>query len=86
MTTATELMSDEEKSFRYREMRRSLEPFNQILYRIYTIMPHSGYVIDLASGAIEPLPPPPEWQKQIDKITEIRNEYIKSNFPEFYEH
>lgn len=86
MTTVTALMSDEEKSFRYREMRKSLEPYNQILAHIYTIMPHPGYVIDLFSGAIEPLPPLPEWQKRIDKVTEIRNEYIKSNFPEFYEH
>lgn len=83
---ATALMNEQEKDYIYREMRAALEPFDRILSDIYAVMPHSGYIVDLANGTFEPLPPLPEWQKRIDKVIEMRNEYIKSTFPEFYEH
>ena len=84
MITATTLMDERERYYRHREMMASLEPFTQMLAHIYTIMPHQGYVVDLTNNTFEPLPPLPEWQERIDKVIEMRNEYIKSNFPEFY--
>lgn len=85
MITATALMDKKERAYRYRQMRQSIEPFGKMLCHIYSIMPMQGFIVDLATGAFESLPPLPEWQKQIDKVIEMRNEYIKSNFPEFYE-
>lgn len=85
MKTATALMDEREKYYRHREMVACLEPFTQMLAHIYTIMPHTGYIMDLKARTFEPLPPLPEWQERINKVIEIRNEYIKSNFPEFYE-
>lgn len=86
MITATALMDERERYYRHREMMACLEPFTQMLAHIYTIMPNPGYVIDLTNNTFEPLPPLPEWQEIIDKVIEMRNEYIKNNFPEFYEH
>jgi hypothetical protein len=85
MSTATALMDKEEKHYRYRQMRQALEPFGKMLYHIYSIMPCQGYILDLKAGTFEPQPPLPEWQERIDKVIEMRDEYIKLNFPEFYE-
>lgn len=82
--SATALANNEEKAYRHREMIKSLEPFNKMLSHIYAIMPWQGLIVDSVTGAFESMPPLPEWQKQIDKVLEMRNEYIKSNFPEFY--
>lgn len=84
MSTATAIMSDQEKAYRRREMMQCLEPFGKMLFHIYSIMPHPGYIMQ--DGMLEPLPPLPEWQQKIDKVIEMKNEYIKSNFPEFYEY
>jgi hypothetical protein len=78
-------MDKEERYYRYRQMRQSLETFAQMLCHIYSIMPQQGYVVDSTTGAFESLPPLPEWQERIDKVIEMRNDYIKINFPEFYE-
>lgn len=75
-------MTQEEKSIRHQELIKSLEPFAQMLTHIYTIMPHPGF--KMTETTFEPLPPQPEWQNKIDKILEMRDEYIKTNFPEFY--
>lgn len=82
MTSAAALMSKEEMTHRHREMMQSIEPYNQMLTHIYSIMPCTGFMVK--DGAFERLPPLPEWQKQIDKVVEMRDEFIKSNFPEFY--
>lgn len=84
MITATALMDEHERYYRHREMIACLEPFTQMLAHIYSIMPHPGYIMDFKNNTLEPLPPSPEWQERIDYVMKIRNEYIKSNFPEFY--
>lgn len=75
-------MTPEETSIRRRELLQSLEPFAQMLTHIYKFMPHPGFKI--TDAGFEPLPPKPEWQDQIDKVINMRNEHIKVNFPEFY--
>lgn len=81
-TSAAAFMTNEEKADRHRQLKLSVEPFAHMLAHIYTIMPHPGYIIQ--DGTFELLPPLPQWQERIDKIIEMRNEYIKDNFPEFY--
>jgi hypothetical protein len=76
-------MTPEERHYRLREFKLSMEPFARMLADIYTIMPHPGYLIK-GDGQFEPLPPLPEWQKKIDEVTRERDKYVKSNFPEFY--
>lgn len=76
----------EEKAMRRRELYLCTEPFRQILTHIYSIMPCPGFVVDLETGSFTPNPILPEWQKQIDRVIEMRNEYVKTNFPEFYEY
>jgi hypothetical protein len=80
--TATAHMTPEEKSIRRRQLMQAIEPYNKMLTHIYSIMPSTGFIVN--DGAFERLPPLPEWQKQIDKVLEMRDEFIKSNFPEFY--
>jgi len=76
-------LTPEERHHRIREFKLSLEPFAHMLTRIYTIMPHPGYIIK-DDGQFELRPYLPEWQKKIDEVIKERDEYIKENFPEFY--
>ncbi len=80
--SATALANNEERAYRHREMMQAVEPYNKMLTHIYTIMPVTGFIVK--DGAFERLPPLPEWQKEIDKVIEMRDEFVKSNFPEFY--
>lgn len=75
-------MTPEEISIRRRQLMQALEPYNKMLTRTYSIMPSTGFIVK--DGAFERLPPLPEWQKRIDDIIKMRDELIKSNFPEFY--
>lgn len=81
MISTAALMNKEDKAYRHREMMQAIEPYNKMLTNIYSIMP-CGFIVK--DGAFDPLPPLPEWQKQIDKVLEMRDEVMKSNFPEFY--
>lgn len=84
MGHAIQILNAVEKVRRLSDFKLAMESFTHMLYRIYTIMPHPGYIMNFNTGELEPPPPLPEWQCLIDKINEMRDEYIKTNFPEFY--
>lgn len=75
-------VTNEELSRKRREAQPYIDYFSQHLYRIYSIMPHQGYIIN--NGVLETLPPLPEWQMLIDRVIEMRDETLKSKFPELY--
>lgn len=85
MKAAIHVMDLKERAYRHCQLVQALEPFGQMLFHIHSIMPHPGYIVDISMSSFEPLPPLPEWQKRIDRVIKMRQEYIKDNFPEFYE-
>lgn len=82
MGHAIQILSAIEKVNRWKEFKLAMRPWADMLYKIYSIMPHPGYIIK--DGVFEPLPPTPEWQEKIDLINRERSKYILEYFPEFY--
>lgn len=70
----------EHKAQRFKEMQRSLEPFIKELARIHAIMPFNFKFNMETKESIHTIEP--EWQKLIDKVTEMMNNHVKENFPE----
>lgn len=64
------------------QFKRDMEPFAWQLGQIIAVMPMPGFKIDMLDGSFEQLPPAKEWQDQIDRILEMRNEFIKRHYPE----
>lgn len=67
---------------RRKELRLYLDCFAKQLYRIYSIMPSQGYVI--IEDKLEPMAPPREWRERIDTILKMKDEFVRTKFPEFY--
>lgn len=86
--TATEIQNDspEYRSRRRREYYQAANVYNLELSRLYSLAPMPGFK-QWKEGNIthwESLPLEPKWQEAIDRVTKLRDEYLKSNFPEFY--
>ena len=84
--TATELIRQDPEYMRMRrkELQSCLDYFAKELNRIYSLMPMQGFKIDLKTGEMEQLPIPMQWQLLIDRVLKMKDEYIKTHFPEFY--
>lgn len=79
-----ETYQDEEyRARRHRELQAALIPFRRQLAAILTIAPHPGYAV--INGRFDQLPMAPEWQAKIDDVLRTMREYVKINFPEFYD-
>lgn len=68
---------------RHQQYKRDTQPFIAQLNQIYAYMPHPGFKIDVA-GRFEPMPIDKKWQELIDKVIEMRDAFIKHNYPEYY--
>lgn len=65
---------------RHRQFMNDMKPFAAMLEKIYSAMPPIRVVIskDEVKQIIEP-----EWQQKIDQVLIIKNEFIRSNYPEY---
>jgi hypothetical protein len=69
---------------KHRQLLNDLQYFVVALTRLHEIMPAPDLILDLKTGEWE-REIKPEWQERIDKILNAKNEYVKDNYPEFYE-
>ncbi len=69
---------------RHRAYNLDMEYFACYLKKIIDVMPTQDIIVNLRTGEFEKSEIKPEWQEKIDKILEIKNEFVKQRYPEFY--
>lgn len=87
--TATEICSQamytpEERAKRYRELMYCLQSYNDMRIHVLLYAPHPGYMLDYATGEMIQLPYDEKTQSYLDKVKKMEGEFVKFNFPEFY--
>jgi hypothetical protein len=76
------LNNPEYLSRRHREMREAIEPYIQLMQRLHERMVPK-FCINIETGESFPIIDE-GWRAEIDHVQKAMHDYVRANFPEFY--